>query len=147
MGNLISRGSLDPRWNGHHVEVVKGFMIATINVIRTIAGAKPEYDFDTGKYINDTVETILFEHKARVQPFGIMGNILAAQDATSRRLYRVQIEKKSTGIRQDDIVEIVECDDYPELTYFPMEVRNVSTSSNAWLTDLVCEVDQKGSDA
>lgn len=139
--NLNSRSSLDPRWVGHHVSVPVGFMLATVRVVRKTPNAPVVYDQNTGQYTAAT--TVVFEGKARVQPFGIMGDMVVGQDTTSRRLVRVQIETKTTGINVDDTLYVMTCPESPELVDFTFEVRGTLGSSNAWLTDLVCEADSK----
>ena len=139
---LNSRASLDPRWTTHHVKPVVGFMLATIKVIRkSVGNVTPTYDFNTGTWTGDIEE--VFSGAARVQPYGIIGDQIVAQDTTGRRLMRVQIESKDSAINLDDILLVTDCPDNPELTTFTMEVRGTIGSSNAWLTDLVCEADLK----
>lgn len=141
--NLNSRSSLDPRWTKHHVSVPRGFMIADIKVIRKSGDptVRPVYDPATRTW-SGTFTTI-FEGKARVQPYGIIGDQIVAQDTTGRRLMRVQIESKGTSIQLDDMLEIVSSMDDPELANYNLEVRGAIGSSNAWLTDLVCEANLK----
>lgn len=143
---LMSRGALDPRWTRHHTPVAADFMLATIKVIRKLPSTQstqPVYDQNTGLWTTNAFETVVENVKARVQPFGIIGDMNVGQDPTGRRLMRVQIENTVTGIRIDDMVIVTECVDSPELTTFTMEVRNTASASNAWLTDLVCELDVK----
>lgn len=159
---LMSRGALDPRWTRHHTPVAASFMLATIKVIRkapTTAGVRPTYDPVTqtwqtngsgfGEQFVDEFEdgnvfaTILDNVSARVQPYGIIGDMVVGQDTTGRRLIRVQIENVETAIHVDDIVIVKFCKDNPELTKYTIEVRGALGSSNEWLTDLVCEADVK----
>lgn len=139
--NLNGRSSLDPRWTNHHTEVVVGFMLATIRVVRKLPGQNLSYDQATGTYSGGF--EVVFEGSARIQPFGIIGDMVVGQDTTSRRLMRVQIEERETGINLDDMISILDCPDSPELALFSLEVRGNITSSNSWLTDLVCEADTK----
>lgn len=141
---INARTSLDPRWTRHHTPVAVGFMLATIRVIRKLPrdGALT-YDKTTGQYSGGEFITVIDNVKARIQPFGIIGDMVVGQDTTSRRLMRVQIENVETGINLDDMIEVLECPDNPELTTFSMEVRGSISSSNAWLTDLVVEADTK----
>lgn len=141
---INSRTSLDPRWSRHHTPSAAGFMLAIIRVIRKepIDG-DIKFNQGNGQYEGGVFTTIVDNTKARIQPFGIIGDMIVGQDPTSRRLMRVQIENVQTGINQDDIVEVVECADNPELTGFMLEVRGTISSSNAWLTDIVAEADTK----
>lgn len=146
--NLNSRNSLDPRWTAHHVPVVVGFMLAEIVVVRKNPGTVISYDFDNGTYsagVNGTgqVTDQIWTGMARIQPFGIIGDMVVGQDTTSRRLMRVQIDDLASGINVDDMIYVVSSDDAPELMTFVLEVRGTISSSNPWVTDLVCEADTK----
>jgi hypothetical protein len=144
--NLMSRGALDPRWTRHHTPVAASFMLATIDVVRktpSTEATRPTYNQATGKWSTTSFETVVSNVKARIQPFGIMGDMVVGQDTTGRRLMRVQIEDIDTGIHLDDIIIVKTCPDNPELTKYTIEVRGAISSSNAWLTDLVCEADMK----
>lgn len=144
--NLYARGALDPRWTRHHTPVAVDFMLATIKVIRknpTTTGVRPVYDQATETWTTDAFEEILVDTPARVQPYGIIGDMVVGQDTTGRRLMRVQIENVATAVHMDDIVIVTACLDNPELTKYTLEVRGAISSSNAWLTDLVCEADLK----
>lgn len=140
---LNSRSALDPRWTRHHVKPVVGFMVATVKVTRKDPFAELTYNPITRQY-SGTFQTI-FVGKARVQPYGIIGDQIVAQDPTGRRLMRVQIAELQTGINLDDMVEIIESPNDPELTGFSLEVRGTIGSSNSWVTDLVCEANLKWS--
>ena len=140
--NVNGRSSLDPRWTQHHAKVVVGFMLAEIRVFRKVAGSALTYDQATRTYTNTDVEEI-FSGAARIQPFGIIGDMVVGQDTTSRRLMRVQVEDLETGINIDDIVQVISSPDAPELETFMLEVRGTISSSNPWVTDLVCEADTK----
>lgn len=141
---LNSRTSLDPRWTRHHTPVAVGFMLATVTVKRKlpIDGAL-DYDYSTGTYGGGQFEDVVVNVKARIQPFGIIGDMIVGQDSTSRRLMRVQIENVQTGINIDDHIVVTECLDNPELMDYTIEVRGAISSSNSWLTDLVCEANTK----
>jgi len=141
--NLHKRKSLDPRWTSYHKDAVEGFMTADIKVIRKSGDPdfRPTYD-QVNKTWTTNVTTI-FEGKARIQPYGIIGDTMVAQDLTGRRLMRVQIAETTTGIAVDDMLSVTFCEASPELVNFTMEVRGTIGSSNAWLTDLVCEANLK----
>lgn len=138
--NLNKRAPLDPRWQKHHAAVVAGFMLATIKVYRKSDG-QVEYNRTTGKYT--PTRTVVWEGQARIQPFGIIGDMVVGQDTTSRRLMRVQMDDLQTGINVDDMIEITDSPEAPELTLFRLEVRGSISSSNPWITELVCEADTK----
>lgn len=140
--NLNGRSSLDPRWVKHHVLPVRGFMIASIKVIRKDPTVVRTYNQSTGQW-NTNGFADVFEGLARIQPYGIIGDELVAQDPTGRRLMRVQIESKTTGIQVDDMLNVIACEADPELVNYTLEVRGAISSSNAWITDLVCEANLK----
>ena len=117
-------------------------MLATIKVRRKTQTEDPTWNFETGTYEGTVVDEI-WNGKARIQPFGIIGDQIVAQDPTGRRLMRVQIEELGTGILVDDEIEVLDCPDNPDLMQFRLEVRGTVSSSNAWLTDLVAEANVK----
>lgn len=119
-------------------------MLATIRVRRKLpVDGALDYDPVTGTYTNTNIVTVVTSVKARIQPFGIIGDMVVGQDPTSRRLMRVQIENVQTAINQDDMIDVLTCPDNPELIGFMLEVRGTISSSNAWLTDIVAEADTK----
>lgn len=140
--NVNGRSSLDPRWVDHNRSVVRGFMIADIKIVRLDPnGPKPVWNPATKSWTK-TVASV-WEGKARVQPFGIMGDMVVGQDTTSRRLVNVQVDDKETGVQVDDTLYIVNCPTAPELETYALEVRGSVMSSNAWVTTIVCEADTK----
>lgn len=119
-------------------------MLATVTVKRKLpVDGAIDYDFTTGTYGGGQFEDVVVGVKARIQPFGIIGDMIVGQDATSRRLMRIQIENVQTGINIDDHVVVTDCPDNPELLNYTIEVRGAISSSNAWLTDLVAEANTK----
>jgi len=135
------RTSLDPRWTRNQTSVAVGFMVATVRVIRKDPNVKAIYDPVTKTWAGGFTE--VFVGKARIQPYGITGDQIVGQDPTGRRLMRVQVESKLTLINIDDMLEVIDSPANPELTLFTMEVRSTISSSNSWLSDLVCEADLK----
>lgn len=118
-------------------------MLATIKVVRKVTvGGEPVYDRATKTYSNVTFDTV-FTGQARVQPYGISGDQIVGQDLTARRLMRVQIANVSTGIRVDDMVYVTNSPEAPELVDYQFDVRGAVSSSNQWVTDLVCEANMK----
>ncbi len=139
----MARASLDPRWTRHHTKSAEGFMLATIKAVRKITvGGNPVYDRATQTYSNIQFETV-YVGKARIQPYGISGDQIVGQDLTARRLMRVQIADVTTGIQVDDMVYVTESPEAPELVQYQLDVRGAISSSNQWLTDLVCEANMK----
>lgn len=123
-------------------------MIATITVIRklpTTEAIPATYNQATETWVPGTsIHTIVKDVSARIQPYGIMGDMVVGQDTTGRRLIRVQIADRETGIHADDMLMVTHCADNPELKSYTFEIRGVVSSSNAWLTDIVAEADVKG---
>lgn len=140
---LNGRASLDPRWVRHHTKAVSGFMIASIKVVRKrMLEGPPVYDRATKTYTNVVFDTV-YTGNARVQPYGISGDQIVAQDLTSRRLMRVQINDVTTGIEVDDMLYVTDSPGAPELVEYQLDVRGSISSSNQWVTDLVCEANMK----
>jgi hypothetical protein len=140
--NVYGRGALDPRWTRHHTDVVASFMLATIKVIRKIPGASLVYNQETQTYTGG-FETVLENVKARIQPYGIIGDMVVGQDTTGRRLLRVQMEGVQSAVHLDDMLIVTASPEAPELMDYTIEVRGAISSSNPWVTDLVCEADLK----
>jgi len=138
---LMQRTALDPRWTTHHTPVVASFMLASFTAKRKDPGAQPVYDQNTGEWSGTFTD--VFSGKARIQPYGIIGDEMVAQDPTGRRLMRVQVDNRSTGIQVDDMIFVTDCPDDPELLNYYLEVRGTIASSNAWVTDIVCEANVK----
>jgi len=116
-------------------------MLATIKVVRKTPGATVTYDQNTGTYTAGI--TTVYEGQARIQPFGIIGDMVVGQDTTSRRLMRVSIDTLTSGINVDDMITVTASTEAPELMLFTLEVRGTISGSNPWVTDLVCEADTK----
>lgn len=116
-------------------------MLATIRVIRKDPSVQVTYDRATKTWVGDFEE--IYVGKARIQPYGIIGDQLVAQDPTGRRLMRLQVREKITLINIDDMIEVTESPENPELELFTMEVRGTIGSSNGWITDIVAEADLK----
>jgi len=137
-----ARAALDPRWTRHFKGVTSSFQVAKIRVTRRTLSDTLVYNQQTSQYETGGVVTV-WEGMARVQPYGIIGDVIDAQDTTGRRLMRVQIQDMSAGITLDDTINILTCDNDPELCLYQLEVRGAIGSSNSWLRDLVCEANLK----
>lgn len=119
-------------------------MLATIKVTRKNPTDQAlSFNPTTGSYTGAAYTTVIASAKARIQPFGIIGDMVVGQDTTSRRLMRVQIENVSTSINVDDMIEVTACPDNPELMKYQLEVRGAISSSNAWHSDVICEANTK----
>lgn len=118
-------------------------MLASIKVVRKITiGGEAVYDRATKTYSNIQFETV-FTGQARIQPYGISGDQIVGQDLTARRLMRVQIADITTGIKVDDMLYVTNSPEAPELVDYQLDVRGAMSSSNQWVTDLVCEANMK----
>lgn len=141
---INNRGPFHPAWAKTNGDVAAGFMTATIKVIRRKSDEVSTYNFQSGSWsVANDFEVIIENIKARVQPYGIIGDMTVAQDPTSRRLIRIQVRELETGINQDDMIYVTDCPGAPELAEFVYEVRGTVGSSNPWLTDIVCETNTK----
>lgn len=130
-----NRKALDPRWvTQTGALVADDFQTATIRVFRKGTGQKI-YNQATRTWTTDG--TVIYEGKARLQPYGIIRDELVAQDPTGKRLMRVQVSTKLSDIKLDDYVDVIASPDAPELLLYEMYVRGSISSSVAWLTDLV----------
>jgi len=116
-------------------------MLAEIRVIRKDPTIPLEYDQNTKTYVGGFDE--VFVGKARIQPYGIIGDMNVAQDTTGRRLMRVQIREKTAGIQLDDMIEVISCPDDAELVNYVLEVRGSIGESNSWVRDIVTEANLK----
>lgn len=116
-------------------------MVATIRVIRKDPNVQVIYDRATKTWAGAFEE--IFVGKARIQPYGIIGDQIVGQDPTGRRLMRLQVEDKETLINIDDMIEVIDSPEDHELELFTMEVRGTIGSSNSWVTDIVAEADLK----
>lgn len=139
---LNSRKSLDPRWvTQTGTKVAAGFMVATIRVIRKSADSPLTYDQDTRTY-SGGYDTI-WSGPARIQMTSFSSPELVAQDQSYRQTIRVQIKDLNTDIRVDDGVQVVDSPYDTSLLKYRITVKGTMGTSNPWLTDLVCDADQK----
>jgi hypothetical protein len=138
---LNARSAVDPRWTNHHRHVVADFALASIKVIRKDPTVEPTYNQSTGAWTGNFIT--VFTGNARVKPYGIVGDMIVAQDTTGRRLMRVTIDSRNTGINIDDMIIVTAAPNSPELLNFELEVRGTIGSSDSWMTDLVAEANLK----
>lgn len=138
---LNARASIDPRWTNHHRPVIASFALASIKVIRKDPTVEPTYNQATGVWTGSF--PTIFTGNARIKPYGIVGDMIVAQDTTGRRLMRVTIDSRNTGIHIDDMIIVTACAASPELVNFELEVRGTIGSSDSWMTDLVAEANLK----
>ncbi|MCP9209723.1 DUF6093 family protein [Streptomyces sp. NEAU-Y11] len=164
MASLNRRMSLDPRWSWHQRSVPRGHMNAAIEILRR-PGQGGDYGFDptTGGL------TIPDEHGGRKFPEIILlyrgpGRIANNKDWRARvrtqrgdmgtdQAIRVQAPIRTCPpVYANDLVRAVQPDPGdpelghlvlgdPELTHYILHVRNPLMSSNAWLRNILCDVD------
>lgn len=142
----MHRTALHPLWTKHHTSVAVAFMLGNAIFYRKAHGINTAvYNPVTRKW--DGGREKIWEGKIRLQPFGLAGDQMVAQDPTGRRVYRAQIETRESGIQVDDQMYLteIEFDSAPEMLNYVGEVRSTVTSTNSWLTDMTIEFDVKSS--
>lgn len=153
MSRLLTRRSLDPRWSWHQRSVPTGHMNAVCEIFRR-TGDVNSYGWDPGTggltspgeggatefpdvallYRGQTRAANNKDWRARVRTsHGDSGTVHAV---------RFQVpERTCPPIHAHDIVRVVDSSPDQELTHYIFHVRNMMMSSNAWLRNLLCDVD------
>jgi hypothetical protein len=150
---LMNRRSMDPRWVYASRKVPSGFMEATIEIFRPAPqNSEPVFDPETGTWSGGPV-TYLFRGRARVQPNKDWRarNREFAREETAEHAVRVQVEFGSNTIegsdgvlpefRLGDRIRVTSSPHDTALEDYIFTVRNPTSSSNAWLRNLLCDVD------
>jgi len=165
MASLNRRTGLDPRWQWHQRSVPKGHMNACVEIFRRPSqGSDYGYDPATGGLtISDGSGgekfpelILLYRNEARV----VNNKDWRARVRTQRgdmgtdHAIRVQVPIRSCPpVHANDLIRVVvpDPDDKqlghlasigdPELVHYLFHVRNPLMSSNAWLRNLLCDVD------
>lgn len=164
MASLNRRAALDPRWPWHQRSVPRGHMNALVEIFRR-PGRGNEYGFDPttgGLTIPDGAGGETFPELALL--YRGVGRIVNNKDWRARvrtqrgdmgtdHAIRVQVPiRECPPIHANDIIRAVHPDPDdpefghlalgdPELTHYVLHVRNPLMSSNAWLRNLLCDVD------
>lgn len=150
---LMTRRSMDPRWVYASRKVPSGFMEAIVEIFRPAAqDDDPIFNPDTGEWTGGQ-PTYLFQGRARVQPNKDWRarNREFAREETAEHAVRVQVEFGSNTLDgSDGALPEFRIGDRVKVTYSPHDealkdylftIRNPISSSNAWLRNLLCDVD------
>ena len=153
MGLLRGRGTLDPRYFRHATPVIEGDMTAHIVILRPHDGTEePFWDKDLEQWLMPDNDPI-WEGMARIQPNKDWRarNREFAREETAEHAVRVQVEFGSNTIdgsdgvlpefRLGDRVRVLSSPHDNALEDYIFTVRNPISSSNAWLRNLLCDVD------
>lgn len=152
MARLLGRRALDARWAWHQRSVPGGHMTSVCEIFRR-SGDVNDYGWDaaTGGLTvlgEDDVDwpamRLLYRGQARVAT----NKDWRARVRTSRsdtgtvHAMRVQVPIRTCPpIHAHDVVRVVSNQPDMELTHYIFHVRNMMMSSNAWLRNLLCDVD------
>lgn len=150
---LMNRRSVDPRWMYASRKVPSGLMEAIIEIFRPAPqDSEPVFDPTTGTW-SGGAPLYLFRGNARVQPNKDWRarNREFAREETAEHAVRVQVEFGSNKIdgsdgvlpefRLGDRVRVISSPHDTALQDYIFTVRNPISSSNAWLRNLLCDVD------
>jgi hypothetical protein len=138
---INSRKSLHPRWTTHHIRTIDGFKNCMVKIMRPNPDAEMIYDPVTRTYNNTS--TVVYEGRARMQPYGINLDLEVANDPTARRLVLFQLEGKGLEINNDDMLQVVSTENNPDIMNYQYDIRGSIGSSLEWGTNLVCEANLK----
>lgn len=153
MARLHSRRALDPRWAWHQRSVPIGHMSSVCEVFRRTGDAN-DYGWDPstgGIAVNRDVSEPYFPPVAliyRGRARAATNKDWRARTRTARsdsgiiHAVRFQIpERLSPPVHSHDILRVVDSPPDQELQHYIFHVRNVMMSSNAWVRNLLCDVD------
>lgn len=153
MSALNRRRALDPRWPWHQRSVAHGHMNATVEIFRRPdRGSDYGYDPVTGGLTIPDGHggrtfpklSLLYRGEARVANNKDWRARVRTQRGDSGTVHalRVQIPiRTSPPIRAHDLIHVVDAPPDQDLTDYILHVRNPLMSSNAWLRNLLCDVD------
>lgn len=150
MSMLLRRNGQDPRWSWHQRSVPEGHMNAVVEIFRR-SGSADTYGFDlrTG----DLMDTATGQYPEMILLYRGPGRGVTNKDWRSRQktvrgdsgtqhAVRFQVpEKTCPPIHTHDVLRVVSCPPNEEIRHFIFHVRNPSGSTNAWLRNLLCDVD------
>lgn len=164
MASLNRRSALDPRWSWHQRSVPKGHMNACVEIFRRPSQGT-EYAFDPvtgGLTIPDGAGgekfpelILLYRGPGRIANNKDWRARVRTQrgDMGTDHAIRVQVPIRTCPpVHANDIVRAVTPDPNdpvlgqlvmgdPELVHYLLHVRNPLMSSNAWLRNVLCDVD------
>lgn len=164
MASLNRRTGLDPRWQFHQRSAPQGHMNAAVEIFRR-PGQGNDYGYDPvtgGLTVPDGAGgdkfpelTLMYRGRGRVVNNKDWRARVRTQrgDMGTNQAIRVQVPIRTCPpIHANDVIRVVEPDPDdpelghlitgdPELTHYIFHVRNPLMSSNAWLRNLLCDVD------
>ena len=153
MSSLNRRRALDPRWPWHQRSVPVGHMNATVEIFRRPAqGNDYGYDPSTGALIipdgsggeKFPVPVLLYRGQGRVANNKDWRARVHTQRGDMGTVHAIRIQvplSTCPPIHANDVVRVIEAAPDMELTHYIFHVRNPLMSSNAWLRNLLCDVD------
>lgn len=154
MSSLLRRRGLDPRWAWHQRSVPIGHMNAVCEIFRRSGdGAHYSWDPETGGLVDTGPEyddpvypkmCLLYRGPGR----GVTNKDWRARSKTIRGDYGVQHALRfqvpirlCPPVHVDDVLRVLESPPDMELTHHIFHIRNPLMSSNAWIRNLLCDVD------
>lgn len=153
MASLNRRSALDPRWAWHQRSVPIGHMNATVEIFRRPAQGN-DYGFDpaTGALTIPDGQggekypqlILLYRGPARVANNKDWRARMRTQrgDTGTDHALRVQVPiRQCPPVHANDLVRAIDAPPDPELEHYLLHVRNPLMSSNAWLRNILCDVD------
>lgn len=131
-------------WSRHHRPTANGQLaLADGTIVRPPSGADAVFDEEAGRSVLPAAATIYDG------PFRVQRLAQAVSDSTTTTADReltireyqvtVDIERATTAIQINDVVELYRCPDDPHLVGHPLRVRDVRLGTLAWQRDLLCE--------
>jgi hypothetical protein len=146
---LHRRNAMDPRWVYHQRSVPAGWMNAEIEIYRR-SGDAADYGFDpatgglTDGHGGFPDPLLIFRGKARAatnKDWRARVRTMRGDMGTDHAV-RFQItEREAPPIRAHDVVRVVTATPVNDITSYLFHVRNPMVSSNAWLRNILCDVD------
>ncbi|MFB7858785.1 DUF6093 family protein [Rhodococcus qingshengii] len=150
MSMLHNRRALDPRWSWHQRSVPIGHMNSVVEIFRRTGDSKDYgYDILTGDLMDTSTGqypgmVLLYRGQAR----GVTNKDWRSRVRTARgdsgiqHAIRFQVpERECPPVHAHDVLRVVSAPPNEEIQHFIFHVRNPSGSTNAWLRNLLCDVD------
>lgn len=140
---LNTRRSMDPRFPLHHRSVAEGFMAATIQIFRR-TGDETDITWSVETGGNVPAMDTLYIGQARLQHNKDWRARFrdAASDPVVQQAIRVQIPLSDCPpVNTSDIIKVLDAPYDRSLEQYTLHVRNSLNSSNAWVHNILCDVD------
>lgn len=144
MSTLLNRRALDSRWPWHQRSVANTHMNAVCEIFRRVGDAAT-YGYDPATGGLDAPDMVLlYRGQTRVasnKDWRSRVKTIRADSATTHAV-RFQVPIKiCPPIHAHDILRVVDAPADLELTHYVFHIRNVMMSSQAWVRNLLCDVD------